>query len=214
MMRVHLSAILIVLFISSDLIAQGPPPPIPRRKDLEPLPSDPAERDRELNWRQMEDYKQAERDQVERRRVRQRREETRLPTPRERAAKRERDFRQFQRNVEAFFRIADGFDEYEHKTALTSSALKTVRRNAKDLGNNVSKLLWFLLDGNQPPDMQSFHAGESAESRIDTLLGLIDPVKEALRIEIADPKRVDVRAQVALLRDLEALKVLSDSLAK
>jgi hypothetical protein len=92
--------------------------------------------------------------------------------------------------------------------------LKSLRRNAKHLGSNVSKLLWFLLDGNEPPDMHSVHAGESIESRIGTILSLIGPVKERLRIQIADPKRVDVDAQIALLRDLEALKAVGDSLAK
>ena len=71
-----------------------------------------------------------------------------------------------------------------------------------------------LLDGNEPPDMSSDHTGESTESRIGTLMSLIGPVKEGLRIQIADPKRVDVDAQIALLRDLEALKALSDSLAR
>jgi hypothetical protein len=213
-MRIQLSAFVLVLCISSDLIAQGPSPPIPRRKDLEPLPSDPVERDRELNRRQMEDYKQAEREAAERQRVRERNEEMRLPNARERAAKRERDFRQFQKNVETFFRIADRFPGNERKTALTSDDLKTVRRNAKDLGNNVSKLLWFLLDGNQPPDMSSVHTGEAAESRLGMLMSLIGPVKEGLQIQIADPKRVDVGTQIALLRDLEALKALSDSLAR
>jgi hypothetical protein len=162
----------------------------------------------------MEDYKQAQRDEAERQRVRERREEMRLPTAQERAAKRLRDFRQFQTNVEAFFRIADRFEGYDRKAVLTSSDLKTVRRNAKDLGSNVSKLLWFLLDGNEPPDMDSVHTGQSAESSIGMLTVLIGLVKEGLHTQITDSRRVDARAQVALLRDLEALKSLSDALAK
>jgi hypothetical protein len=45
-------------------------------------------------------------------------------------------------------------------------------------------------------------------------MSLIGPVKEGLQIQIVDAKRVDVGAQIALLRDLEALKALSDSLAR
>jgi hypothetical protein len=214
-MRIHLIAVVFVLCISSDLIAQGPPPPpIPRPRNQEPLPSDPVERDREMNRRQMDDYKQAQRDEAERQRVRERRDETRLPNAREREAKRLRDFQQFEGNVQTFFRIANRFEGYDRKAVLTGSDLKTVRRNAKDLKSNVSKLRWFLLDGNEPPDMDSVHTSQSAEVNVGMLMTLLGPVKEAFQIQITDSRRVEARAQVALLRDLETLKSLADALSK
>jgi len=108
-------------------------------------------------------------------------------------------FPDFQKDVREFSRITQ---------SMTASDPASVLKLSKKLEKNTSSLLSYLLQGEKAPPVSV------NDKSVENLVALIRPIKQGLLDYEGKRLIIDAPNYVALLKNLETLKLISHSLRK
>jgi hypothetical protein len=152
--------------------------------------------------------------EAENNRIAEREAALRIPTPAERARMKARLFPDFRKDAAKFSAIAGDLRKFDDVAVLDESGRKSVRKSAKELEKYASRLLRFLLDGEEPIGLrQTRPATSTVEQRIDALMALVASAQDGLRSETANAATIDVEKHLALLKTLQSIRLICISLA-